>query len=87
MAMMSGYSGYREIGRFLERNEKDFRSSFGAYHGVPCYVTIRDVLQRCNFMMSNPASAKMRVENKSNKITVTSAALDSMYITNAVVIH
>jgi hypothetical protein len=49
MAMMSGYSGYREIGRFLKRNEKDFRSTFGACHGVPCYVTVRDVLQSINF--------------------------------------
>jgi hypothetical protein len=49
MAMMSGYSGYREIGRFLKRNEKEFRRSFGAYHGVPCYVTIREVLQSIDF--------------------------------------
>jgi hypothetical protein len=49
MAMMSGYSGYREIGRFLKRNEWDFRRSFGAHHGVPCYVTIRDVLQNVDF--------------------------------------
>jgi hypothetical protein len=49
MAMMSGYSGYRAIGRFLKRNEPDFRRSFGAHHGVPCYVTIRDVLQNIDF--------------------------------------
>jgi hypothetical protein len=49
MAMMSGYSGYREIGRFLKRNESEFRRSFGAYHGVPCYVTIREVLQSIDF--------------------------------------
>ena len=49
MAIMSGYQGYREIGRFLKYNEKDFRKTFGAYHGVPCYVTIRDVLQSIDF--------------------------------------
>lgn len=49
MAIMSGYSSYRGMGRFLKNNEKDFRRVFGSYHGVPCYVTIRDVLQRINF--------------------------------------
>jgi hypothetical protein len=49
MAMMSGYCGYREIGCFLKRNEQEFRCSFGAHHGVPCYVTIRDVLQSIDF--------------------------------------
>jgi hypothetical protein len=49
MAIMSGYSGYRSIGRFLKRNEWDFRRSFGAHHGVPCYVTIREVLQCIDF--------------------------------------
>lgn len=49
MAIMSGHSGYRSIGRFLKNNEKDFRKIFGAYHGVPCYVTIREVLQTIDF--------------------------------------
>jgi hypothetical protein len=49
MAIMSGYSGYRPIGRFLENNERDFRSAFGAYNGVPCYVTLRDILQSIDF--------------------------------------
>jgi hypothetical protein len=49
MAMMGGYSGYREMGRFLKRNELDFRRSFGAYHGVPSYVTIREILQNIDF--------------------------------------
>jgi hypothetical protein len=49
MAIMSSYTSYRGMGRFLKNNEKDFRRAFGSYHGVPCYVTIRDVLQRINF--------------------------------------
>jgi hypothetical protein len=49
MAMMSGYCCYRETGRFLKRNGKEFRRSFGACHGVPCYVTIREVLQSTDF--------------------------------------
>ena len=49
MSIMSGYSGYRSIGRFLKNNEQSFREIFGCYHGVPCYVTVREVLQRIDF--------------------------------------
>jgi hypothetical protein len=49
MAIMSGHSSYRAMGRFLKNNEKDIRRAFGAYHGVPCYVTIREVLQSIDF--------------------------------------
>ena len=42
MAIMSGYSSYRGMGRFLKNNEKDFRRAFGSCHGVPCYVTISE---------------------------------------------
>jgi len=49
MAMMSGYSSYRGIGRYLKNNEKDIRKIFGSYHGVPCYVQISTVLQNIDF--------------------------------------
>ena len=49
MAIMSGHYTYRGMGRFLKNNEKDFRKTFGSYHGVPCYVSIRDVLQSIDF--------------------------------------
>jgi len=49
MAVMSGYTSYRAIGRFLKNNESDIRKAFLSYHGVPTYVTIRDVLQRIDF--------------------------------------
>jgi hypothetical protein len=49
MAIMSGHSTYRGMGRFLKNNEKDIRKIFGSYHGVPCYVSIRDVLQSIDF--------------------------------------
>jgi hypothetical protein len=46
---LSGYSGYRETGRFLKRDESEFRRCFGACHGVPRHVTIREVLQSIDF--------------------------------------
>jgi len=49
MAMMSGYNGYREIGRFLKKHQKEIRQSLCFYHQVPSYVTIRDVMQRIDF--------------------------------------
>jgi hypothetical protein len=49
MAFMSGHYGYREIGRFLKINQKEFQQMFLLLHGVPTYVTIRSVLQRIDF--------------------------------------
>ena len=49
MAIMSGHYTYRGMGRFLKNNEKDIRKTFGSHHGVPCYVSIRDVLQSIDF--------------------------------------
>jgi len=55
MAIMSGHYSYRGIGRFLKNNERDIRRIFGSYHGVPCYVTIRDVLQSIDFEVFSSA--------------------------------
>jgi hypothetical protein len=49
MAIMSGYTGYRETGRFLYRNKRELQQSLRLLHGVPSYVTIRDVLQKIDF--------------------------------------
>ena len=49
IAMMSGCKGYREIGRFLKKHQKEIRQSLYFYHKVPSHVTIRDVLQRIDF--------------------------------------
>lgn len=49
MAMMSGHQGYREIGRFLNRNRKEFQKSFLLLHKVPTYVTVREILQKIDF--------------------------------------
>jgi hypothetical protein len=49
MAMMSGYQGYREIGRFLKRNQKEFQQSLRLLHKVPSYVTVRCILQSIDF--------------------------------------
>jgi hypothetical protein len=49
MAIMSGHSSYRGMGRYLENNEQDFRKIFDSYHGVPSYVQIRTVFQSIDF--------------------------------------
>jgi hypothetical protein len=49
MAIMSGHYGYREIGRFLKNNQKDFQQMFLLLYGVPTYVALRSVLQRIDF--------------------------------------
>ena len=46
IAIMSGCRGYREMGRFLKKHQKEIRQSLCFYHKVPSYVTIRDVLLR-----------------------------------------
>lgn len=49
MAIMSGYYGYREIGRFLKNHSKEFQQTFRLLHKVPSHVTIRSVLQSIDF--------------------------------------
>jgi len=49
MAMMSGYQGYREIGRFLKRNQKEFQQALRLLHKVPSHVTVRSILQSIDF--------------------------------------
>jgi hypothetical protein len=49
LAMMSGCQGYREIGRFLDRNRKDLQQAFRLLHQVPTYVTIREIFQTVDF--------------------------------------
>jgi hypothetical protein len=49
MAIMSGYYGYREIGRFLKNHSKEFQQTFRLLHKVPSHVTIRAVLQGLDF--------------------------------------
>lgn len=49
MAIMSGYYGYREIGRFLNNHSNEFQQTFRLIHKVPSYLTIRSVLQSVDF--------------------------------------
>lgn len=49
VGIMSGYSGYRELGRFMKNNADYFVKHLGLHHGVPCYVTIRTILQEVDF--------------------------------------
>jgi hypothetical protein len=46
---LSGYYGYRELGRFMERHAWEFVRLFGFKYGVPSYVTIREVLGLLDF--------------------------------------
>jgi hypothetical protein len=46
---LSGYYGYRELARFMERHAWEFVGLFGFQHGVPGHVTIREVLSRLDF--------------------------------------
>jgi hypothetical protein len=46
---LSGYYGYRELARFMERHAWEFVRLFGFEYGVPSYVTIREVLGRLDF--------------------------------------
>ena len=46
---LSGYYGYRELARFMERHAWEFVRLFGFKHGVPGHVTIREVLGKLDF--------------------------------------
>lgn len=45
LGICCGYTGYRSIAKFMESNEVFFSSEFNLKHGVPSYVTIREILQ------------------------------------------
>lgn len=49
MGIMSGYYGYRELGRFVENHAKEFQQTFRLLHKVPSFVTIRSILQEIDF--------------------------------------
>lgn len=55
MGIMSGYYGYRELGRFMETHASEFQQIFRLLHKVPTYVTIRAILQQVNFDSLNAA--------------------------------
>jgi hypothetical protein len=46
---LSGYYGYRELARFMERHAWEFVRLFGFKYGVPSYVTIREVVGMLDF--------------------------------------
>jgi len=49
MANMSGYYGYREIGRFLKTHNNEFQQTFRLLHKVPSHLTIRSTLRSVDF--------------------------------------
>lgn len=53
MGVMSGYYGYRELGRFLDRHRTEFQQTFRLLHPVPSHVTLRSILQQIDFESFN----------------------------------
>lgn len=49
MGIMSGYYGYRELGRFMKRHRVELQQTFRLLHKVPSHVTIRSILQQIDF--------------------------------------
>ena len=47
-AMMSGYTGYREIGRFLKENQWEFKK-YLTFCKVPTYGSIRRIFMEIDF--------------------------------------
>jgi hypothetical protein len=69
MGIMSGYYGYRELGRFVENHSKEFQQTFRLLHKVPSFVTIRSILQEIDFNSFNAlfnqwASQYIQLDNK-----------------------
>lgn len=55
MGIMSGYYGYRELGRFVKNHAQEFQKTFRLLHKVPTHVTIRSILQQVDFDSLNQA--------------------------------
>ena len=53
MGYLSGYSGYREIGTFMEANKEEFVKMFELKHGVPKFVQIRTIIRKLDFRLIN----------------------------------
>jgi len=50
MSTMSGYQGYRSIGDFIKRNQKDLLNSFKPHKDrLPSFYTVRRVIQDLDF--------------------------------------
>lgn len=45
ISIASGYEGYRKMDKFCRSNKDFFTNYFGLAHGVPSYVSFRNVLQ------------------------------------------
>lgn len=55
MAIMSGYTGFRELGSFMEANQEYFVERFKLKHGVPKFVQIRTIFSVLDFYQINQA--------------------------------
>ena len=76
---LSGYYGYRELARFMERHAWAFVRLFGFKHGVPSYVTIREVLGRLDFEALEQAfQAWLGQLNPPASVQLTSVQLTSV---------
>src|SRR5687768_13421177 len=84
MGMMSGFQGYRQLGRFVRYNQQELISYLGlAKSRVPSHVTIRTILLHLDFEQLNQAFTRwssqyvdwsaqwLSIDGKSLKSTVS----------------
>jgi hypothetical protein len=95
MGILSGRFGYRPIATFLKANQQEFQELFKLKHGLPCHVTLRNILQTVPFNQLNDAfnqwasqytktekALQLSIDGKSLAATVTNyeAALQDFII-------
>ena len=68
-AMMSGYTGYREIGRFLKENQWEFKK-YLTFCKVPTYGSIRRIFMEIDF---DDFAQKLNLKCKTTKNNIISS--------------
>lgn len=81
LGYMCGYTGYRPIYEFCKVHETELVKAFNLKHGIPSYVTIRDVLMRIDeeqlIKAFNEWAAEDRDESAEAVISIDGKALSS----------
>jgi hypothetical protein len=101
MSTMSGYQGYRSIGDFIKRNQKELLSSFKpAKDRLPSFYTVRRVIQGLDFKLLSDKFYRwaiqytelsenewIHVDGKAMKGTMSDYALDKQRFVNLVSLY
>ena len=101
MGTMSGYHGYRAIGDFIKRNQKELLDSFGPGKGrLPSFYTVRRVVQGLDFKRLSgqfyqwasqytelSENEWVHVDGKAMKGTMSGYALDKQRFVNLVSLY